>query len=123
MPDPFKALATALAADGIRCQFHSAGQMVISRQVGAVWPNRGNSFSVTNIAGQWYLFTWVPIGYRVPDTSECAALCRTCMSLGDSAMGRVPSEIMREFGLVELSDEEAEAVFHEMDTRPGRRPE
>jgi hypothetical protein len=113
--DPYRILAAELAADGIRCQFHSPGQMVVSSQVGPIWPNRGNSFWVTNAGSRWYLFTWVPVGYRVPADSDMPALCRACMAHGDSAMGTVPPQIAQAFGLAELSEEEAEAVCREAD--------
>jgi hypothetical protein len=76
MADPYRILAAELAANGIRCQFHSPGQLVVSAQVGPVWPNRGNSFWVTNAGGRWYLFTWVPLGYRVPPNADMPALFR-----------------------------------------------
>jgi hypothetical protein len=115
MSDPYKELATALIPDGLQCQFQSAGQMVISRQVGPIWPNRGNSFWVTNVRNQWYLFTWGPVGYAVPATGDMAELCRTCMRCGSSAMAKAPPEIVDKFALVELSEDDLEAVYREMD--------
>lgn len=115
MSDPYKTLAAALANNGIRCQFQTAGQMVVSRQVGPIWPNQGNSFWVTNVEGSWCLFTWAPIGYRVPATTDVAALCRVCMSVGDSAMFKVPNKIVDEFGLVELSEMDAKLIFQKME--------
>ncbi len=114
MSDPYANLASALANDGICCQFQAAGQFVISRQTGSIWPDRGNSFWVTHSAGRWYLFTWSPVGYRVPDSVDFAAVCRACMAFGNSAMYRVPREIAEPFGLIELSAEEADAVDSEM---------
>jgi hypothetical protein len=116
MSDPYQLLAAALSGDGICCQFQTRGQFVISRQAGPVWPNRGNSFWVTHVGGLWYLFTWVPIGYRIPEATDMIELCRTCMGHGQSAMARVPPPIAHGFGLVELSEEEAEAVCQEMDS-------
>jgi hypothetical protein len=37
------------------------------------------------------------------------------MGSGETAMYRVPIEIAQQFGLIELSEEDAEAVFREMD--------
>jgi hypothetical protein len=90
--------------------------MVVSGQVGPTWPDRGNSFWVTSVGGRWYLFTWVPIGYRVPESKDVVGLCRRCMDLGHSAMYRVPPEIAKEFELLELSVQEAENVFREMES-------
>jgi hypothetical protein len=114
MSDPYQDLAAALAPDGIRCQFQTAGQMVVSRQVGPVWPDRGNSFWVTNLADGWYVFTWAPVGYRVPPAADVAALCRACMGARDSAMVRVPAALVEQFGLIELSEAGAEAVYRAM---------
>jgi hypothetical protein len=117
MSDPYADRASALANDGIRCQFQTSGQLVISRQTGSIWPDRGNSFWVTHVAGRWYLFTWSPVGYRVPDSVDFAAVCRAYMAFGNSAMYRVPREIAEPFGLIELSAEEADAVDSDMGDR------
>jgi hypothetical protein len=114
MPDPYSDLASALSSEGIRCQFQAEGQMVVSHQVGSIWPDRGNSFWVTHVAGRWYLFTWSPVGYRVPDSADFVAVCRALMAFGHGAMYRVPSEIAEPLGLVELSQDEAEAVSEAM---------
>jgi hypothetical protein len=66
-------------------------------------------------ANRWYLFTWTPVGYRVPEGADVARLCRVCMAHGTIAMPTVPAPIAQEFGLSELSDEEAGAVYTEMD--------
>jgi len=114
MDDPYQLLAAALAKDGIHCHFQDRGQLVISRQTGPVWPNRGNSFWVTHIKGCWHLFTWAPLGYRVPETADMVDLCRTCMRYGASAMPEVPLVIVQAFKLVKLSD--AEAAYREMES-------
>ncbi len=41
-------------------------------------------------------------------------MCRACMAFGDSAMYQVPSEIAESFGLIELSEEEADVVGNEL---------
>jgi|SRR5271170_3834759 len=107
-------LEQSLAPDGIRCQFQTQGQFVVSRQVGPIWPDRGNSFWVTHAGGNWNLFTWAPCGYRLADSGRVAELCRTFMASGDSAQFMVPEVIVKEFGLTELSDEEAEAIYKAM---------
>jgi hypothetical protein len=111
----YKELADDLAVAGIHCHFQSPGQLVVSGQVGPTWPDRGNNFWVTNVDGQWYLFTWVPIGYRVPESHNFVELCRKCMEVGHEAMHQVPPEIVDEFGLIELSEEDAENVMGRMD--------
>ncbi len=112
--DHYQELAAALAVEGIRCQFQMPGQLVVSRQVGPFWPDRGNSFWVTRVGGQWHLFTWSPVGYRVPAAVRIESLCRKCMAHEASAMAKVPPDIIQEFGLAKLCDEEAAAVYAQM---------
>lgn len=106
-------LQQSLAADGIRCQFRTPGQFVISRQVGPIWPDRGNSFWVTYAGGNWNLFTWAPVGYRLPEPARIAELCRAFMGSSDHVAG-VPDALVVAFGLVELSHEEVDAVYRAM---------
>ncbi len=108
-------LEPALSPDGIRCQFQAPGQLVVSTQVGPVWPDRGNSFWVTRVAGPWHLFTWAPVGYRLADPARVAELCRALMACGTKAVGVVPAGVAVEFGPTELSDAAAEAVWRAVD--------
>lgn len=111
--DPYNLLAVALAAKGWTTHLRSPYQMIISSQDGPVWPDRGNSFWVSHRDGTWYLSTWAPTGYRVPRGQDMFAVCAACMSLGGSAMWRVPTEIASKFGLQELGSDEYDRVFPE----------
>jgi len=99
-------IAAASENDGIRCRFMRPRQFVAQAQVGNFWPDCGNSFWVTHVGGRWYLFTWSPVAYGVPDFADITALCRTCMAFGHCAMYTVTIEIVQQFGLVELSEKE-----------------
>jgi hypothetical protein len=112
--DEYEQLAEKLAANGIKCYLQSPHQLVISEQLGPVWPNRGNSFWVTRSGGAWHLFTWSPRGYSVPETANIESLCRTCLAHGSSAMWEVPADIRQRFGLRELTDAEVNAIFSKM---------
>jgi hypothetical protein len=89
--------------------------MVVSRQLGPVWPNDGNSFVVAHFEGQWFLYTWTPVCYRVPPSANMSALCRACMAHGERAMWQAPEHIVQEFGLEQLTEKESEIFFREMD--------
>lgn len=115
--DPYERLIASLAPDGIRCRFQEAHQLTVSRQIGPIWPNRGNSFWVTHATGSWHLFTWSPVGYRVPDSIDIVELCRTCMEYGPEAMHVVPEQIVEAFRLERLSVDEEGRVFQAMGLR------
>jgi hypothetical protein len=112
---PYIAIRDSLALDGIRCGVNGRHQITISVQDRAIWPNAGNSFWITVATGAWHLFTWTPVGYRIPMDADVADLCRRCMTIGDSAMYRIPQTIIDAFGLIEIDEEEAEIVYTAMD--------
>ena len=111
-PDPYEAVALRLAGVGLVGQLRNQDQLVVSNQRGPVWPGQGNSFWLSHKQGTWFLSTWSPIGYRIPENQDILALCCACMSAGaTSAMYRVPHEIVTRFALRELGGEEYERLF------------
>ena len=106
MADPYQPVITALRGHSITAHFQTAGQLVVSCQIGPVWPDRGNSFWITNVHGQWYLATWSPVYYRVPSSSDIVALCVECMGQGEEAMFRVPDQLVNKHSLEEIPDTE-----------------
>src|SRR5215472_7454134 len=104
----YASLITALKAIGLSGQQQGPDQLVVSSQVGPVWPDRGNSFWLSLKSGTWYLSTWLPACYRVPAGQDVVALCSVCIGFGASAMWQVPDEIASRFGLERLSDDEFE---------------
>lgn len=115
---PYTELRDALLGCGIKCGINGRHQITVSVQEGAIWPDRGNSFWVTNATGGWHLFTWSPIGYRVPGDVDLVELCKKCMTRGNSAMHSVPEDIVDEFTLERLDDAEQDLVYASMKTSP-----
>jgi hypothetical protein len=105
-PDPYESMIKALARVGLVGEMSNHRQLVVSRQVGPVWPDRGNSFWLSHSRGIWHLCTWSSVCYEVPRDQDVVDLCTRCMSLGTSAMYRVPREIVECFGLQELGNDE-----------------
>ena len=112
--DEYERLADNLAVDGIWCHHQSPDQLVISRQVGPVWPDGSNSFWVTRAGGEWHLFTWTPRGYSIPKMADMASICRAFMAHGNSAVYAVPAELQERFGLRELAEDEVDRIFAQM---------
>ena len=110
-PDSYHSLAKSLEAVGLTAQQQGPDQLVVSCQEGPVWPNRGNSFWLSRKEGAWYLSTWSPVGYGIPADQDIVALCTACMSVENSAMCRVPSDLVSRFQLQELDDDAYERVF------------
>ena len=109
-PDSYTALTEALEKLGFVGQMQNEDMLIVSSQQGPVWPNRGSSFWLSRKQGAWFLNTWLPAGYRVPQDQDLLELCSACMG-GPSAMFRVPPEVIARFGLQELEDNEYERLF------------
>jgi hypothetical protein len=110
-PDSYKLMQKFLAELGLVGRMQGKDQLIVSSQDGPVWPNRGNSFWLSLKNGDWYLSTWLPAHYRIPADQDIKALCSACMNGPTTAMYRVPSEIMTQFGLEELDENEFERFF------------
>ncbi|MCC9603739.1 hypothetical protein LOC67_24580 [Stieleria sp. JC731] len=113
---PYTEIRKALAKSGIKCGISGRHQVTVSVQDREIWPDSGNSFWITVATGYWCLFTWAPVGYRIPPGTDILDLCRKCMAIGDTAMYRLPDEIFDAFGLVELTEEEADVVYTATET-------
>ena len=109
--DPFIALAEALELAGLKAQRTRPDQLIVSAQAGAVWPDRGNGFWLSHSEGTWYLSTWLPVCYRVPQGQDIVGLCLACMATGTSAMYRVTPEISARFALTEIDERQYERLF------------
>jgi hypothetical protein len=110
-PDPSSALTEALAAVGLTGRRSRPEQLIVSAQQGPVWPNKGNHIWLSFNQGLWYLSTWLPAYYRVPASQDIVALCSACMSIGTSAMCRVPPDIASRFQLQEIDGRQYERLF------------
>ena len=85
--------------------------LVLSRQVGPAWPNRGNSFWACRLEGRWYVATWTPHHYRFTDESKLADFCEAFVDVGTSAQYVVPPEMVQRFGLIEVDFDEFEQLY------------
>ena len=117
--ESYEQLASALATVGLTGQMMRQDQLVVSTQEGPVWPNRGNSFWMSRVDCVWYISTWGPICYRIPQDDQLISLCSACMQTGTSAMWRVPDEIVARFELQEIGDGEFTRLFEGDDDTNG----
>jgi hypothetical protein len=109
--DDFDAIEGDLRSRGISAYRQRPNQLVISRQHGAPWPDRGNSFWICKLAGDWYICTWAPHYYRVPSASSVVAVCEAFVDVGDSAQRRVPADLVTRFSLVETDHDEFDGLW------------
>src|SRR5436190_12972655 len=110
-PDPYIPLIEALKNVGLTGERSLPDQLIVSAQQGPVWPNRGNSFWLSQREGLWYLTTWSPVHYRIPADQDVVQLCIACMALGTSAMSQVSPELIARFKLQDIDDRQYEELF------------
>jgi hypothetical protein len=106
MNETYRPIVEGLLARSVRTYFQGVDQLVISRQYPAL-PFGSNSFWITNIGETWYLSTWSPTCYRVPPEADLIGLCEVFVHFGTQAQAEIPAEIVKQFGVIRLTDEEA----------------
>lgn len=107
MTNPYVLVTKVLSAHSINAYIQTDNQLVIARQEDPAWPDKGNSFWITYVGGQWYLCTWVPVCYRVPAVVSITQLCIEFVERGNSAQPVVPDDLVFKYGLSRLSEKEA----------------
>ena len=66
----------------------------------------GNSFWVSRLPSGWFLGTWGPHLYRMPDESRLAELCISWLSrVPNATRADFDEQLKEEFGLVPVPDE------------------
>lgn len=110
-PDSYEFMTKALAESGLIGHMRGEDMLVVSCQREPIWPDRGNSFWLSRREGIWYLSTWLPAGYRIPEDQDIVALCAACVGWAESAMYRVPPPLVARFNLHELAEAEYDRLF------------
>jgi hypothetical protein len=100
----YEQVIQALARRGLQTHFMRPWQLVVSRQTGPPWPDRGNSFWIARLGGNWYVGTWGPFYYRLDDERQLEPFCVAFADTGTRAQARVPDNLATRFGLVEIDD-------------------
>ena len=111
MRQAYLRVAKRLASRSINAYFQAEDQLVISRQPDPAWANRGNSFWITYIEGQWYVGTWVPIHYKLPPNGDIVGLCAEFVDRGTAAQPTLPDDLISKYGLSHLTTEERDRFF------------
>ena len=111
MNDELSEIEQRLRERGISSYRPQPGRLVVSRQRGPVWPDRGNSFWLCRPGAGWHVCTWAPFYYRVPAASSVVDVAEAFMSVGESAQARVPAELVARFALTEVDHGEFERTW------------
>lgn len=113
MSDDLTDIQIALRDRGLSSYRQHGRQIVISRQRGPAWPDRGNSFWICRLDGDWYLGTWGPSHYQVPAATSVIDLAEAFVHVGESAQTQVPAELIVRFGLTPIGYDEFERLWEQ----------
>ncbi len=111
MNEVYRPIVEGLSERSVETYFQGDDQLVVSRQYGPVLPYGGNSFWVTNQEGIWYICTWSPTCYKVPEEADLVGLCVDFVDFGSGAQGKIPASMAERYGLTRLTDAEAAETF------------
>ena len=70
----------------------------------------GRSFWIATRQGRWFLATWTPRFYEIPNWAEVSLVAIEVLASNDSMCYDVDETIQERFGLVEVEDEELEQL-------------
>jgi hypothetical protein len=100
----YERVISDLVAAGCTAEFHRPGQLVVCLKEpvlsGRIW---------ITWRGQWFICTWVPTVYCVPDDTDIIALCVACVTYPHTPFYQIPAPIVDQFRLRLLNESELEA--------------
>jgi hypothetical protein len=102
MTAQYEQLLEALHSQGIYGRMYRDDQLALPIRVWLSWKDH------------WYISTWMPACYLIPDDVDIVALCKECMSSGSRSFHLIPEDIVYRFRLVMISDEEFDHLFPEL---------
>jgi hypothetical protein len=103
----------SLQTHSISVKIIDENQVVVSKQEGEVFPDKGNSFWITCDESEYFLCTWSPVCYRVTKESKFIALCVAFLNQGSQALPKIPSDLCERYEAIPLSDEETDILLGE----------
>ena len=103
IPGQYKPIATAIEAAGFHTSFekHSDGfeRLVCVSHRDPDGRLYGNSFWVSAKEGRWYLVTWLPHCYAVPQEVDLGQLCIECLRLSRTPIYSLPENVVQKYKL------------------------
>jgi hypothetical protein len=95
-----------LRANGCHAEFHRPGQLVVCRKApvlaGRIW---------ITWRDRWFVSTWAPAVYAVPEDTDIVALCVACVNDKSKPFYRIPGPIVQQFQLRLLDGQESDDWF------------
>ena len=100
MDDRYSPVIAEFAKHGIRASLRQPDQLLLPVRIWVSWKK------------QWYVSTWLPALYSVPDEIDIVTLCRECLAADDGGgWYTIPKRIAEKYRLERLDEEEFQRLF------------
>lgn len=107
--DEYARLVLRLTQLGIYTSRQPHGEFaerVVCATHGSDWGIGGKSFWVTVRNGVWFIVSWAPHFYRVPERSDIVDVVEGALQLAVDQYYDVPTGVKAQYDLVEIEEEE-----------------
>lgn len=108
-----KTLKAAVEAGGFFTTFqpiNELGDRIVCASEGGTWGMGGRSFWCAARQGRWFIATWTPRIYEIPNRDDVASVAIDVLTKNDARCYDIDGEIKARYGLVELGVEQFEAL-------------
>lgn len=113
MIDEYNSLKEAIEAAGYFTTFQpieEPGDRIVCASLRGEWGLGGRSFWVAVRKSRWFIATWVPYIYEIPNTEDVPQLVLEVLTNNDSRCYDINAEIQERFGLLEVTDDQFDAL-------------
>ncbi len=83
-----------------------AGDRIVCAAEGGNWGLGGRSFWLAVRQTRWFIATWTPRIYEIPNPQDVPHLAIQVLKCNDSHCYDIDADIQRQFGLIEVTDDE-----------------
>lgn len=110
--EKYRSVIAALVTQDARAEFHSPGQLVVCLEepvlAGGIW---------ITWQGRWFISTWTPAIYWVPEDIDIVELCLACVRWEGDPFHTIPDPIATRFRLRRLDQSEVDELNQNWDTQ------
>ena len=95
---------------GIASYHQDTNQLVVSSSL-PISPKSSNSLWVTFIKNTWYIVTWAPHAYSIPNKTDIVSLIYDCIKYSNVTIWDIPESIIHKYKLNHLTDSELVTIL------------
>jgi hypothetical protein len=102
-------LAQELTRNGVKASLQN-DQLMVATALPPL-PDSSNSFWLRFYDRHWYLVTWAPRVYRLPDSADVIQVSLACLRASAKTISTIPEELIHRYQLTLLDHRQADAIL------------